>query len=421
MTFGVIGTSIWQQNMALLERLTLDRETREEELKRLKNALGLDELIYLATCNRVEFLYVSPDENVERLLPRLVDFFFRGGRDISFFPNDFYQYRDRDAITHVFRTVASLESLVIGETQISGQFKQACQDCSEIGLVGPYLKKLADEALVLSKRVRSETSLVNGSLSMAALATAELKSLSDSDREPVIALVGAGEMTVKLANYISETKLGRILFVNRTIEKAEQLARRFGAEAVSLKQFRSAPPAIDAVISATAAREAIFDAEFVAAIPESVENVICIDLAIPRDFSLELAAHSRVKMIDIPYLKKKGNANLRRKFVEAGKANSIVREFVEKFLSERVSGSLKPIFQDSYRESLELAGNAFDDLFATRVTSLSSQEKEAVLRLVKKLIGHSSFQPARMISERLVQADADLNLDRLSQLLKKAV
>ena len=98
MTVGIIGTSIWQQNLPLLERLTIDRDSRESELQRLKNALGLSELIYLATCNRVEILFaVDCGECDTRRLHRLIDFFFRGRREISFFPNDFYNFTGREA------------------------------------------------------------------------------------------------------------------------------------------------------------------------------------------------------------------------------------------------------------------------------------------------------------------------------------
>ena len=129
MEFGIIGTSIWQQNMPLLEKLTLDRETKIEQLQQLKEVLGIDELIYLSTCNRVEFFYANEESNDRgNLLHRLIDFFFADGSDMNFFPNDFYNYTGKEAITHLFRTVSSLESLVVGETQITGQFKDAFQE-----------------------------------------------------------------------------------------------------------------------------------------------------------------------------------------------------------------------------------------------------------------------------------------------------
>jgi glutamyl-tRNA reductase len=404
---GIIGTSIWQQNLPLLEKLTLDRDTRGEKLTEIKERLGLDELVYLSTCNRVEFLFVhSSQQTTDRILHRLLDILLCGDKSVSFFPNDFYLYSNREAITHLFRTVASLESLVLGETQIVGQFKDAYMLAVEHSLVGPNLQRLSDEALVLAKRVRSETSLVSGSLSMASLAANELAGhIADRD-DALIALVGSGEMTRKLARYIRDQKLGRMLFVNRTVERARAFAEEFDGEAISLDQFIAAPTRVDAILSATAAKQPVFGTEFCASLKMNGRKVVCVDLAIPRDFSTDFAGCEEITLVDIPYLKSRGNGNLRRKFVEASRANALVKDAVDSFLASRIHVSLKPIFQDSYLESLKLADNALNDLFDKKVTNLDDDGKEAVKRLVTKLIGHSSFQPARIISDKLVKADS---------------
>jgi len=412
--FGIIGTSIWQQNMALLERLTVSRESKLEKLAELKKALHLDELVYLSTCNRVEFIYVSSGEfSGDDLLHRLVDYFFRDGRQISFFPNDFYHYTDKEAITHMFRTVSSLESLVVGETQITGQFKTSCQEAAEAGLAGDGILKVAEEALAVAKKVKRETGLGNGSVSMASLAGNEIAAHLKGIDKPLIALVGAGEMSVKLARIITKNNLGNMLFVNRTIEKAQGLADEFGGEVMALTDFQQAPPAVAAIVTATACPEAILDKDFVSKLPTDDRQVLCIDLAIPRDFALEVAYESGVVLLDIPHLKQKGNGNLRKKFVEVSKANQIVKEAVHKFLSDRIKLSLKPIFENSFNESLELAQRALNDLFAKRVTSLDAEDQEAVSQLVKKLIGHSAFQPAKSLSEHLAQEHTKLNLTSL--------
>ncbi len=414
MQFGIIGTSIWQQNMPLLERLTIPRESQTQLLEELKSKLGLDELVYLSTCNRVEFMYVTAGDQPDgRLLHRLIDFFFAGRQDVGFFPNDFYHFTAREAITHLFRTVSSLESLVVGETQITGQFKQAYQEASERGHVGPMLADLAEEALQVAKRVKRDTSLGVGALSMASLAANELQAHLEGKSTAVIALVGSGLMTRKLAKNVQDAGLGRLLFVNRTLEKARALADEFGGRAVSLDDFRAHPAEVDAIISATAAPDPVFDAHFLAALPHSGSRVLCVDLAIPRDFSPEFDHDPRVLLVDIPVLKSRGNGNLRQKFIEATKANEIVTEAVARYLSDRMEVSLKPIFHDSYKESIELANRALNDLFAQKLSGLEDHEREAVTRLVTKLIGHSSFQPVRLLSQRLAQTQSGLCLNEL--------
>lgn len=422
MELGIIGTSIWQQNLPLMERLTVSRETKAADLQTLKKKLGLDELVYLATCNRVEFMYVSDGRlSDSQIFHRLIDFFFKGKKDIGFFPNDFYHFTGKEAITHLFRTAASLESLVVGETQIVGQIKQALQESQEINISGPTLAKLIDEALQVAKRVKRDTSIGVGALSMASLAVNELKAHIGTSGSATIALVGSGPMTRKLAANINDAKLGQIIFVNRTVDKVQPLVEEFGGQVVSLADFLAAPGNVNAIISATASNEPVFDFTFVEKLPISANKVLCIDLAIPRDFCPDLMGHEKIILADIPHLKSRGNGNLRQKFIEAGKANEIVREAVADYLSAQVEISLKPIFHDSYQESMALAQRALDSLFNKELTSLGDEERAAVTRLVTKLVGHSSFQPVKVLSGRLASMNGDFSANDLNGSNRQAI
>jgi len=420
---GIIGTSIWQQNMPLLECLTVNRDDTRDVLPRLKAALDLEELVYIATCNRVEFIYLTSGEGEWRganLLHRLIDFFFVGSRKTSFFPNDFYHYTGREAVTHIFRTTSSLDSLVIGETQIAGQVKTAHQEAAESGLCGPALEKLISEALNVARKVKRETSIGEGALSMASLATYELQEALGSEENPLIALIGSDAMRTKIAKYINGSLGGNLVFVNRTIERAKILAEQFGGTAMTLDDFRENPGPVQAVVSSTAATEPVFDSAFLDKLNHLGSPVVCIDLAVPRDFSIDFNDSGLVKLIDIPMLKSKGKGSLRNKFVEASKANEIVRSSVNQFLSSQIETSIKPIFYNSYKEALQLAEKALDDLFDKRAKALGREERMAVTRLVTKLIGHSSFQPAKMLSNFLVEVQSDLSFGELFPQPRKA-
>jgi glutamyl-tRNA reductase len=413
---GIIGTSIWQQNMPLLECLTISRDDKPAVLRRLEAALGLDELVYIATCNRVEFVYLTTGEGEWRgaqLFHRLIDFFFIGSRKISFFPNDFYHYTGREAVTHMFRTAASLDSLVIGETQIAGQIKAAHQEAAESGLSGVGLEKLISEALNVARKIKRETSLGEGALSMASLASSELRDALNPNDKPLIALIGSDAMRTKIAKYIVDSLGGNMVFVNRAIEHAEKVAEQFGGSAMTLDDFRDNPGPVRAVVSSTAATEPVFDLTFLQKLNTLDHPVLCIDLAVPRDFSIDFNENGRVKLTDIPMLKAKGQGSLRNKFVEASKANEIVRSAVNQFLSSQIEASIRPIFYNSYKEALELAEQALDDLFDKRARALPQEERVAVTRLVTKLICHSSFQPAKMLSNFLVEVQSDLSFGEL--------
>ena len=423
MNYGIIGTSIWQQNTRLLEALTLDRDSRKETLAELKRALGVDELVYLSTCNRVEFIYHKAQRHdSSSLLHRLIDYFFRDKREISFFPNDFYHFTGREAVAHIFRLTSSLESMVIGESQIAGQLKDALDDAREFGIVGPMLEDATEEAALVAKRVKRETALGWGSVSMASLATDELKQHLSVTQDNLIAIIGAGPMTGKTARYISDSGLGQILFVNRTVDKVQGIAEQFGGKAISLEEFLENPGNVGAIISATAAREPVFGSAFLDKLKVSARPVLCIDLAIPRDFAETYSESEKVKLVDIPYLRTKSEGNLRQKFIETSKAADIVRDAVNDYLSRRIEVSLKPIFRNSFEESLELSERAFEDLFKKKVTSLTDEERDAIMRLMTKLVGHATYQPARWLSSELAQSQAEESVAEIStQPKRKAV
>ncbi|KAA3631019.1 MAG: glutamyl-tRNA reductase [Calditrichaeota bacterium] len=414
MEYGIIGTSVWQQNMLLLETLTLDRDNKQEKLLELKDALGVDELIYLSTCNRVEFLYtLKESKENSRILHRLIDFFFADNKEINFFPNDFYHYTEKEAITHLFRTVSSLESVVVGETQITGQFKDAYSEAIKYDIIGPHLNKLANEALSTAKIIKRETDIGSGHQSMASLAADEMKNYL-APTGNTIALIGAGEMTVKFARYITKENLGDIIFVNRTIEKAEKLAEEFGGRAIALADFKETTPAFTAIASATACKHAVFNCNFLSSLPKNEKPILVIDLAIPRDFCQEFNLSDKVNLVDIPALKAKANGNIRKKFVEAGKANNLIKEAVYNFVSGQLETSIKPIFHSTFKDSIQMAHKALDDLFEKKVKSVTEEEKLAIKNLVTKLIGNAAFQPSKILSNKMAHADTNLNFNSLN-------
>lgn len=405
---GLIGTSVWQQNTALLERLTINRDEIERVLPELKKCLKVNELVYLSTCNRVEFLFTTSGQvHSAQILHRLIDFFFRHSKDISFFPNDFLVFQGRAAVGHLFRVASSLESVVVGETQIAGQLGEALAQSQNCGVCGPTLEDLVLKALLASRRVRRETNIGAGAVSMASLAFDAISSHLADNKFARVALVGSGPMTRKMAVYLTEAGFDNLLFVNRTLEAIRPIAESFSSPCMSLDEFQATLPQVDAIVSATAAPDALFGAAFCGQLRQADRPVLCVDLAIPRDFAPECASNPNIRLIDIPSLKAAGNRNLREKFVEAGKANDIVRDEVAKYFAGQVHVTMKPLFHQCREESLEMAHRTLNDLFDGRLKSLSESDRRVITELVEKVVNHSSSLPARLLSDHLAGNDTD--------------
>ena len=337
-TPGIIGTSVSQSNIALLEKFTLNRENRIEKLAEIKKALKLDELIYLSTCNRAEFIYiarqgVSPDS----VLNGLLDYFFSKGRDVDFYPNDIVMHNGEAAIKHLFMVVSSMKSLVIGETQITDQFKQAYYEATLYGLAGKNLSLLASEALKVTKKIKSQTEIGHGALSMASLALSHIEELIPDRKNPAIALIGSGEMTAKMAKYVFKHYPSSILFVNRTLENIRKISEKYQSRAMSLEQFLEEPPTVDVIVSSTASPSAIFDTGFLEKLKIFNKPILCIDLAIPRDFTPEYTSSEFIRHVDMVHLRTHSEENLRKKFRTSTQHYDCVSQAFQR-LSDYVNG-----------------------------------------------------------------------------------
>ncbi len=406
-----IGVSISGGNMQLLERLTIAPEERSEELLKLKAELGVEELLYLATCNRVEFIVASHEDLAATdVRNRLLDYFFRSGRDIQFQPSDLKIANGAAAMRHVFRVVSALESLVVGETQITGQFKNSLKEGLELGIIGTRLEPFATEALQVARLVRNETDLGRGSVSMASLVMGELEEKGVLNGETRVALVGSGEMTVKVATYLKKFKVKDVLFVNRTVSKAQQLAKRFGGRAICIEGFLAAPPQLDVIVSATSAPQALFGQEFHDRLHSVEQDVYCIDLAIPRDFTETFDCSTKTHLIGISDLQSKKDTNLHKKFREVDKAREIVDGAVSQFQRSHIERTIRPALKESYHLSMEFALKTSAKLMATHLVDSPPEVQAHIEALMRKVVGFSSAQFGHAVSAHLCQGTGDHTL-----------
>ncbi len=201
-----VSTKLGKAGIGLLEALTIPEVKRIETLTALKNHLGVSELVYLATCNRVEFVVVRENsrEDIAGLRNRILDFFFNSEESPrpNFEPESFRLYVGREAVRHIFRVASSLDSIVIGEAQILGQVKAAHQLAQESNLSGAILERLFSAAYKAAKLVRTETELGKNPVSIASLVALRLDEILAERPEAAIAIIGSGPMTPKMAEII---------------------------------------------------------------------------------------------------------------------------------------------------------------------------------------------------------------------------
>lgn len=380
---AVVATSFRRVGMGRLGEFVLRAEATDEQ-EALRAALGADELVYLATCNRVEcYLLLPPGSDGAELEARATAFFTARGATVE--AGTFLVRTGPAAAERLFDVMSSLDSLVLGETEIAGQAKRAAERCAAAGLCGPTLLKLVERGTACSRRVRAETALGRAPASAATIAVSKIKKFYGAEGPGVTLLVGSGEMTIKVATALAG-KPGERIFANRTKEKAEELAAKFGGRAVSLDELAASPPAwVDLVFAATAATEPVVTRAMLGPAlaarraAGAARPLIVCDLGLPRDVDPALDREEGVLVVDMQVIEALGAQAQAALAVEADKARVIVREEAERLASE-----------DRFRV---IAGESARAILDGRLAHLSEQDRETILRFAEGLASRIARQP----------------------------
>jgi glutamyl-tRNA reductase len=420
---AVISTKIGKGNLELLEALTIPENIRVERLNALKNHLGVSELVYLATCNRVEFSVVmEAEDRVSAIRNRLLDFFFGSlnkADRASFEPENFQLYSGREAVKHLFYVAASLDSLVIGESQILGQVKECHRYCMENRISGSVLDRLFAAAYKSAKLVRTQTELGKYPVSMASLVSLKTDELLKNMPDAVIAIVGSGPMTPKISEVIRKKYNHRILFVNRTIDKVMPFAEKFGGEAVGLDEFLKGEKKVNIIISSTSSPEPIFTPESLRYLMADVEKIYAFDLAIPRDFSGELADTKNIEVWNLEKLNFLAHENRRERFRTVDEAERIIADQIRQYLKKEITQFISPLFDSALNESMTMAQEGLSNLFQGKLSHLTPNDRELLLYWSRKVLERACYLPARQLAENIANTDTESDI-RLSHFLNNA-
>ncbi len=340
MDIYAVGISYKTSPVEIREKLALS----PEELTKLKNLLSfhIRELAYISTCNRVEFYYWGDEEGIEEIFTFLEE---AKGIPKDSFKDYFYIYSSEEAVLHIFRVASSLDSMVLGEPQIVGQFKDAFEDCSKLGITGPIVNNLMSKALAASKRVRTRTGIGESAVSVSyAAVELAVKIFGELDK-CTACLIGAGEMAELAARHLKDAGVKRMLVVNRTLERAEKLAEELGGEPLPFNRLNEAITESDIVITSTASQTYILQKEQMNEIMKKrkLKPIFIIDIAVPRDVDPDVEKVENVYLYNIDDLEAVVEENKRKRQKEAQKAEAILKEEVSKFMSWLKSQEIVPV------------------------------------------------------------------------------
>src|SRR5262245_61338116 len=342
--------------------------------------MQLDELAYLATCNRVELIFAR-SERTPVLDLRRDAFQLLTGRAAAHGEAErrLRAWQGEGAAEHLFLTTAGLDSACVGETEIVGQVRYCQERSLELGLCGPSLGLVFEEALRIAGRVRGGTKLAEGRVSLAEIAVQHLR--ARIARTPGrIALVGVSPMTERAAVSLAQAGLDLVV-VNRSVDKAAALAAQFGAAHMSLDEFRRAPPAIEALLTSTGAEHAILDEgalERIAAHTPSGQPPLVVDMAVPPDVEPAACDKLAVPRIGMDEIVRRAEQNRAARLLEAGPAREQVDDALDHLqdrFTERYYGPLFGALQQRYRRT---AQEGVKRLLTKELKGLGETERAAI-------------------------------------------
>jgi len=343
----LVGLSHKTAPVSVRERVSFSPQDQEDALLRLRQHQDIEECLILSTCNRTEILAVFRDREVS---PRLLFSFLAEQKAI---PQEeieahAYTFSDADAVEHLFRVCAGLDSMIVGETQITSQVKDAYSMSCSCRCNGPLLNRLLHCAFAVSKRVRSSTGISQGSLSVGSTACDLVQRILGKLDSCSALLIGAGETGQLVARHLIERGIASLLITNRTFARAKHLAESLGAQAFPFGELPDWLPKVDVVITATMADDYLLRRpDMDRAVANRSTPLVCIDLGIPRDIDPEVQELDGVSLHNIDDLQDLVEANRLRRHTEIHKGFEIVREerdnFVEWFKTHRVAPTIEEI------------------------------------------------------------------------------
>jgi len=326
------------------QRASFNADQLPEGLKRLSGRPGILEAMIVSTCNRVEILsnadpLPSGSESIEAFLS---DY---SGISLPLLSPRLYRYTDDQAIRHLFRVASSLDSMILGEPQILGQVKACYSAAVAAGTVGSYLNSLLQAAFRTAKRVRSETSIGEYSVSVSSAAVELVRKIFGDLQKKSILIVGAGKMGEAAIRYLAETGAKSIYIANRSPETARDLAERFNAMAVPFDEFPEWASRADVIITSTGAPDMIIDPPMVQRIMHDRKNapVVFIDISVPRNVDPRVGDVDHVFYYDIDDLQAVVEANLNERTKAAAAAEKIVDQEVQAFCTKLKSFDVAPV------------------------------------------------------------------------------
>jgi glutamyl-tRNA reductase len=402
MEIVLVGLNHRTAPVEVRERVSFTAEQARRAAEELRARGILEETLVLSTCNRSE-VYGVPPESSHECAPGLSSFLseFHSVRP-DVLSGSLYHNYDREAVRHLFRVSAGLDSMLLGEAEILGQVREAYRFAHEQGATGPVLNRLFQGALEVGKRVRTETELGTRPMSVASAGVKLAERIFGKLHQRSALVLGAGTISEQVVEQLRSRGIAHLFVMNRSQERAESLAQRFGGKVVPWGEWETALNGPDVVVASISAEEPLLRREMLARAMAARGNraLLLMDLGLPRNIDAAAADLYNVYVYNVDDLTDIVQQNRSARESEIPRAEAIVEEHVTKFLSWQASVELVGLVE-ALRSKMRSERGAFLSSRLETMNHLAAADIRRIESLMDDLLEKLLLQPAeRLRGER---------------------
>jgi len=401
----IIAFTHKQIDLKSLGKLVICDQTLDDRLRNIQSKLNIKEIFYVGTCNRVEFIFTSADEVDKAFITNFLTVLDMGlpAQYMEQFVENVSTYEKTAAFNHLLRTSCSLESLVVGEKEILAQVRKAYEACRVAGFTGDYMRMIMNRVVKTAKEVYTHTNISKNPVSIVSLAYRKLRQLNMSPNSRLL-IIGAGETNKNIAQYLKKHKYANFSVFNRTLEKAECLAKDLNGKAYPLTDLASYDKGFDVIITCTGAIEPIITADVYAKLlnGETGRKVI-VDLAIPNDTAAAVVQNFPVHYIEVESLKETARKNIQERYDELVNAEHIIEANIKDFESVLRQRKIEIAMSDVPKKIKEIKHTALNGVFADEINTLDDNSRAVLERVMDYMEKKCISVPMVMAKEILVK------------------
>ncbi|TAL63146.1 MAG: glutamyl-tRNA reductase [Bacteroidetes bacterium] len=382
----------------------LDEKEWKIRLSALKESIGIDELMFLSTCNRVEFL-LNTKREVDKVFVK--NFIFSvypeiKNEDAEKTISSALVFKGEKALKHLFRVASSLDSLVVGEREIITQVRNSYEACRKSGFTGDLLRIVIQKTIECAKKVYTHTNISKNPVSVVSLAYRKLRELNVK-LDAKFLLVGSGVTNTAMGKYLKKHGFTDFVVFNRTLENAEKLARDISGKAFPLSDLKNHNKGFDVMVTCTGSNESVITKEIYAALVGGDKSKkVVIDLAVPNDMDEEILKNYDVNLIAVNNLQEIAKKNLLEREKELSACEKIIEQNIHEFYKEVKERKVELAMSAVPRKVKEIRETALNEVFAKEIGKLDENSKETLGKVISYLEKKYISMPMKMAKEILM-------------------